>query len=101
MTRGSQALDDGAFVTAIYRPSYADGVLTFQREGEVDVTFARAQRGLRVVTLRSFLKGKFDMFFKEQIVTQRLDVAQQFPNLPALVVDALAIDDGWLQVGLR
>lgn len=99
MTRGEQTLDDGSFVTAVYAPSYSNGVLKLTRQGEVDVAFARATRGLRVVTLRSFLKGKFDKFFKEQIVTQRLDMADRFPNLPKLKLAVMKIDKGWLQLG--
>lgn len=99
MTRGQQTLEDGAFVTAVYAPSYSNGVLTLTRQGEVDVSFARATRGLRVVTLRSFLKGKFDMFFKEQIVTQRLDLANRFPKLPKFNLAVMKIDNGWLQLG--
>lgn len=101
MTRGEQSLDDSAIVTAIYRPSYSKGALIFDREGPVDVSFTRASRGLRVVTLRSFLKGKFDMFFKEQIVTQRLDQLPLPAGVPHFVVDTLLIDNGWAQVGLR
>lgn len=101
MTRGSQALDDGAFVKAVYVPDFSQGVLTLTRQGEVELTFARASRGLRVVTLRSFLKGKFEAFFKEQFVSQRLDLASRFPNLPRLTFDSWKIDNGWLQVGLR
>jgi hypothetical protein len=99
MTRGSQALDDGAFITAVYTPNYHQGVLTLTRVGEVEITFARAVRGVRVVTLRSFLKGKFDLFFKEQIVTERLEAASRFPNLPKLNLSAMTIDDGWVQLG--
>ncbi len=101
MTRGTQSLDDGAFVTAVYAPSFSGGVLTLTRQGEVEVTFARASRGLRVVTLRSFLKGKFDKFFKEQIVTERLELPGRFPNLPQFVLNVMKIDDGWLQLGWR
>jgi hypothetical protein len=99
MTRGSQALDDGAFITAAYTPKYEQGVLTLTRIADVDISFARAARGVRVVTLRSFLKGKFDLFFKEQIATERLDVPSRFPNLPKLDLSVLTIDDGWLQLG--
>ena len=94
-------MDDGAFAEAVYVPSYSQGVLTLTRQGPVEVTFARASRGLRVVTLRSFLKGKFEAFFKEQFVSQRFDWAARFPNLPPMNVDSWKIDDGWLQVGLR
>lgn len=101
MTRGDQTLEDSAFVTAVYAPSYSKGVLTLNRQGEVEVTFARASRGLRVVTLRSFLKGKFDKFFKEQLVTQPLDLPARFPNLPKIALNVMKIDDGWLQLGWR
>lgn len=101
MTRGAQSLDDSAIVTAVYRPSYSNGVVILDREGPVDVSFTRASRGLRVVTLRSFLKGKFDMFFKEQIVTRRLDQLSLPARVPQFIVDSLQIDNGWVQVGLR
>ena len=101
MTRGAQALDDSSIVTAVYRPTYSNGVVNLNREGPVDVSFTRASRGLRVVTLRSFLKGKFDMFFKERIVTRRLDQWSLPAGVPQLTVDTLKLEDGWIQVGLR
>lgn len=101
MTRGAQALEDSSIVTAVYRPTFADGVLTLDREGPVNVSFTRASRGLRVVTLRSFLKGKFDMFFKEQFVTKPLDQMALPAGVPHFDVDSLQLDDGWVQVGLR
>ena len=101
MTRGEQSLDDSAIVTAVYRPTYSNDGVVLDREGPVDVSFTRASRGLRVVTLRSFLKGKFDMFFKEQIVPQRLDQSSLPAGTPHFVIDSLLVDDGWVQVGLR
>ena len=101
MTRGSQVLEEAAFVTAVYVPEHTAQGLTLHRQGEVEVTFARATRGLRVVTLRSFLKGKFDKFFKEQLETQTLDLQQRFPRLPAIALHELQIDDGWVQLGWR
>jgi hypothetical protein len=101
MTRGDQSLDDAALITAVYAPSYADGVVTLDRQGDVEINFPRASRGLRAVTLRSFLKGKFDAFFKEQIVTKPIDLSKSFPNAPNLDVDSIQLDDGWVQVGMR
>ncbi len=101
MTRGPQSLDDSAIVTAVYKPTYSNGVVILDRVGPVDVSFTRASRGLRVVTLRSFLKGKFDTFFKEQVVTKRLSEMSLPAEVPHFDVDTLLIDNGWAQVGLR
>jgi len=101
MTRGDQVLADPAIITATYLPSFYDGVLTLKREGPVTIDFTRESRGVRVVTLRSFLKGKFETTFKEEFVTKRIDLNGRFPRAPQLNVDHLNLDDGWLQVGLR
>ncbi|MCA9132510.1 MAG: hypothetical protein KDA45_05135 [Planctomycetales bacterium] len=101
MSRGDQSLNDPAIVTAVYHPSYRDGVITLDRKGDVNVTFARESRGLRAVTLSSFFRVKFNTIFKEQVVTERIDLKQTLPRAPKLEVLSLRIQDGWLQVGLR
>lgn len=101
LARGNQQLDYGAIVTARYHPSFFDGVLTLQRVGDVDIAFARLTRGIRAVTLSSFFRVKFNEVFKERIVTERIDLTKVFPNAPKLAVNALTINDGWLQLGLR
>ncbi len=101
MTRGDQVLADPAIITATYLPSFFEGVLTLKREGPVTIDFTRESRGVRVVTLRSFLKGKFETTFKEEFVTKRIDLNDRFPRAPQLTVDQLNLEDGWLQIGLR
>ncbi len=101
MTRGEQVLADPAIITATYLPSFYDGVLTLTREGPVTIDFTRESRGVRVVTLRSFLKSKFETTFKEQFVTKRIDLNGRFPRAPQLTIDSMNLDDGWLQVGLK
>lgn len=101
MTRGDQELNDNAIIKAVYRPQYADGVVSLMRQGPVEISFTQAERGFRVITLRSFLKGKFDAFFKEQLDIERLEMAASAPGMPRLDVDSIQLDDGWLQVGLR
>lgn len=101
MTRGDQELNDNAIIKAVYRPQYASGVVSLIRQGPVEISFTAAERGFRVITLRSFLKGKFDAFFKEQLDIERLDMAASAPGMPRLEVDTIQLDDGWLQVGLR
>lgn len=101
MTRGDQTLADPAIISATYVPSCDQNVLTLTRQGEVSINFARISRGLRAVTLRSFLKAKFDDVFKQEIVTEEIDLTAQMPNAPELEINSIQMADGWLQVGAR
>jgi hypothetical protein len=101
MTRGEQTLDDSANISVTYNPSFSDGVLTLLRDADVEIGFVKNAGGFRATALRSFLKLKMETTFKEEIVTKRIDLAKHMPNAPALVVNSLKIDQGWVQVGLR
>ncbi len=101
MTRGDQQLNDNSIVKAVYRPQYANGVVSLLRQGPVEISFTQSERGVRAIALRSFLKGKFDAFFKEQLDIEQLELAASAPGMPRLEVDTIQLDDGWLQVGLR
>ena len=101
MTRGEQRLSDDAIISATYRPTYFNGVLTLKREGEVTIEFTRQARGLRVVTLRSFLKGKFDKALQEEIRTKQLDLASVAPQAVGFDISSIKIDGGWVQVGVK
>ncbi len=101
MSRGDQVLEDYAIATAVYRPSFADNRVSLAREGEVNLEFPRTSRFMRVLTLRSFLKAKFNEFFKEAIVTEPVNLQKILPKAPAMTIGSLKIDDGWVQIGVR
>lgn len=101
MTRGEQELAEPATVSAKYRATVQDGVLTLQRQGDVELNFVRAAGGVRAVTLRAFLKGKFDKFFKEVGQTKRIVLGGRMPNMPPLVLTGVVFGNGWAQISLR
>lgn len=101
MTRGEQVLSDPAIISAVYEPAFEDGVMTLRRQGPVSIDFTRESRGVRMVTLRSFLKSKFDATFQQEIVIQPINLQERFPRVPRLKLSALSIHGGWLQVGLN
>ena len=101
MTRGDQELNQPATITAKYLPVIADGSIVFERQGEVELDFVRAPSGIRAVTLRSFLKGKFDRFFRERSEPQRLVLGERMRNMPPLILSSVVFSDGWAQVSLR
>jgi hypothetical protein len=100
MTRGDQSLPEAASISATYVPSFRDGVLILDRQGPVDIQFGET-RGMRVLTLKTFIKNKFEATFKEQFVIDRIDLASRFPRAPRLSIDTWRFDDGWMHVGVR
>ncbi len=101
MSRGDQELPQPASITAKYVPIIAGGELVFQRQGDVELEFVRAPTGLRAVTLRSFLKGKFDRFFRERTEPRRITFPTKIPNVSQLAVTGVTLEDGWAQFTVR
>jgi hypothetical protein len=101
MTRADQELNQAVTISAVYQPIVQGGEVVFERQGEVQLDFAGASRGIRQVTLRSFLKGKFERLFRERTEPQRLTLGRQMPNVPPLSLAGLRLEDGWAQVALQ
>lgn len=101
MTRGEQVLKQNAIISATYRPSYYDNRLRLDREGPVSIDFVGRSTGVASVSLRAFLKGKFEETFKPVLVDTYIDLPQLAPNLPKFRVSSIQIDRGWLQVGIK
>jgi len=102
LDRGDQALDQPATIEAIYKIVLVDGAIQFERQGDVKIDFAgKAQRGLRAVTLRSFLKNKFDSVFKPQLLDTPFRPTDRLPaNVPQMTITDIQVDDGWIQANL-
>ncbi len=103
LDKGDQVLDQPAAIEASYLPVVTDGLLQFQRQGEIRIDFsAKSQKGLKAVTLRSFLKNRFDQVFKETLLEKPINVTEKLPEeLQGLQLASIQVDDGWLQAHLR
>ncbi len=56
------------------------GALQLKREGEVKIEFyGKQDRGVRAVSLRSFLKTKFSEFLKEELLDVPLKLSEKLP----------------------
>ncbi len=102
MTRGEQVLNQDTVVTATYRPSIHNGYLRMDREGETDIDFI-GRGGLGSVSLKPFIKGKFEKTFKPVLVNTpiNLPTPANNPSMPRLQVANLVVDNGWAQISLR
>ena len=103
LDRGDQALDQPASIEASYKIVLADGALQLERQGDVKIDFSgKQQRGVRAVTLRSFLKKKFEEVFKEQLLDQPFRITDPLlSDLQGLNLSSIQVDDGWIQAHLR
>jgi hypothetical protein len=79
-----------------------DNTIQLQRQGDVKIDFAgKAQGGIRGVTLRSFLKNKFDTVFKEELLDKPIRPLDRLPaNSPQMNISDIQVDDGWIQATL-
>ncbi|MFN7878322.1 MAG: hypothetical protein ACK5PB_23600 [Pirellula sp.] len=103
LEKGDQALKQPALIQATYRPVLEDGALQLKREGEVKIEFyGKQDRGVRAVSLRSFLKTKFSEFLKEDLLDVPLRLSEKLPpDFQSLELVSISSESGWLQVHLN
>jgi hypothetical protein len=103
LDRGDQALEQDAAISADYKVILVDGTIQLERQGEVQIDFSgKQQRGVRAVTLRSFLKRKFDEVFRVQLLDKPVRVTEKLPaELQNLQLTSVVIDDGWIQAQVK
>ena len=103
LDRGDQALEQFATIEASYTPVLVDGALQLVRDGDVRIEFSgKQQRGVRAVSLRSFLKKKFDDVFKAELLDKPLRIDEKLPaDLKGLKLAEIVVDEGWLQAHLN
>lgn len=103
LEKGDQALKQPALIQATYRPALEDGALQLKREGEVKIEFyGKQDRGVRAVSLRSFLKTKFSEFLKEDLLDVPLRLSEKLPpEFQSLDLVSISSESGWLQVHLN
>ncbi len=102
LDRGDQALEQPATIEAAYKIILVDNAIQLQRQGDVKIDFAgKAQGGIRGVTLRSFLKNKFDTVFKQELLDKPIRPTDRLPaNVPPMNITEIQVDDGWIQATL-
>ena len=103
LDKGDQVLEQPASIEASYLPVVTNGLLQLVRQGEIRIDFsAKSQKGLKAVTLRSFLKNRFDQVFKETLFDQPVSLTDKLTEeLRGLQLASIQVDDGWLQAHLR
>ncbi len=102
MTRGEQVLKQDAAVSATYRPTVYNGFLRMDREGPVNIEFFGKISNIGAVSMRAFLKGKFEETFKPLLVNAPITLPPpKQPNMPWVQISSLQLDNGWVQVSLK
>ena len=100
LDRGDQKLSQAATIVASYTISVFDNAIQLHRVGDVSIEFReREARGSRATVLRSFLKGKFDKVFRQELLDEPARPLSRLPaGAPAMSIASIQCDDGWIQV---
>ncbi len=104
LEREDQSLDQAATIEAAYQIVQGDdGTIQLVRQGDLNVEFVgKAQKGVLGVTLRTFLKDKFEQLFRPQLFDKPVRWADRLPEqFRDLKLCSVAIDDGWMQLQVR
>lgn len=102
-TGGGQEVTSVMQIAATYSIQASDGRVKLVRQGELDVTYPDKREGDRLsiaeLTNKTFMTGKFEGLFKEEILGEGLDLPQRWKNLEDLRLEFTATDKGWLSLG--
>lgn len=103
LDKGDQALPHSATIEATYQIVVADNAIQLNRQGDVRVEFSeRNQRGSRAVTLRGFLRRKFEEVFKAELLDKPFRPFDKLPQeLAGLQLTSITMDDGWIQLNAQ
>lgn len=103
LRKEDQGLNKAATIEAAYRVEIADGAVQLLRDGDVNVEFSgKEQKGVEAVTLRTFLRNKFEQLFRPELLDKPFRWSERLPDqFRDLQLASLAIDDGWMQLQLR
>jgi hypothetical protein len=103
LDREGQALDQSAVIEANYQVLVEGKTVRLQRDGDINVAFSgRLRTGVQSVTLRTFLKNKFEQLFREQLPDKPVNWTERLPSqFQDLQLSAVDIDDGWMQVRMK
>jgi hypothetical protein len=103
LDKGDQELNQPAAIEASYAISLVDGALQLDRQGDVKITFSgRSLSNLKAVSLRSFLKKRFEEVFRPQLLDEPVRITDKLPpELHGLQLCSIQVDDGWIQAHLR
>ena len=88
-------------ISAKYKMEKGESGIKMTRLGEVEVDFAKSSgtQSVQQVTMRTFMKKKFEKLFKPEIVSDGLALPGNFQSAGKFRLRQLQCDEGWLALG--
>jgi hypothetical protein len=98
--RGDQEVRKLLEISATYAVEKMPDRARLVRQGDVQVDFVgRAKLSTSDVTMKAFMKRKFDGLFKPEIVSEGLVLPERWKNIGKLQLQQLGCDQSWLALG--
>ena len=102
-TRGEQEVTSIMQIAATYSIEASEGRVKMVRQGDIDVSYPNKREGERLsiaeLTNKTFMTGKFEGLFKQEILGEGLDLPERWTNLEDLKLEFTSTDKGWLSLG--
>ncbi len=100
-TRGDQEVKRSLVISAKYKMEKGAYGIKMNRDGEVAVEFAKSSgtQSVQQVTMRTFMKKKFEKLFKPEIVSDGLALPGNFQGGGKFRLQQMQCAEGWLALG--
>ena len=100
-SRGDQEIKRSLVISAKYKMEKGASGIKMNREGEVAVEFAKSSgtQSVQQVTMRTFMKKKFEKLFKPEIVSDGLALPGNFQGTGKFRLQQMQCAEGWLALG--
>ena len=89
-------------ISAKYGLSIHEGRIKLQRLGDVEVTYLDRegqQLSFSEITYRDFVRNKFASMFKEEIVSEGLNLGENLEKLESVELNYISANNDWLSLG--
>lgn len=100
--KADKPLDRKMEISVKYGLSIEAGRIKLVRRGDVEVTYLdreSQQLSFSEITYRDFVRNKFGSLFKEQIVSEGLDLGENLEKLESIELKYISANNDWLSLG--
>jgi len=99
-TRGETEVKKSIQISSTYKVAKTPEGAKLTRQGDVTVEFSGSKRlSASQVAMKTFVKKRFEALFKQEIVSDGIELPGRWQQAGKMTLQQLHCDDGWLALG--